>query len=144
MEKELPGIVLPEVKKPRAPEHAPLHNSFIELETIRRHLEKTNDVNTVDSLKAELNSLSTEDYLTTGRGQENIAQARRQHLDKEQRFEQQMARGAEIRRARAANVSLLGRFKKSLANINERLFGKARTPDFQAKTDNESSAERPE
>ncbi|MEK7183223.1 MAG: hypothetical protein AAB776_01170 [Patescibacteria group bacterium] len=142
MEKELPGIVLPEVKKPRAPEHAPLHNSFIELETIRRHLEKTNDVNTVDSLKAELNSLSTEDYLTTGRGQENIAQARRQHLDKEQRFEQQMARGAEIRRARAANAGLLERFKNSLATMSERIFGKP--PARETKTGNENSAERPE
>jgi hypothetical protein len=111
----------------------PLHDSFIGLDpSLKRKL---------GSLKAEANRLTTEEYLAEGRGEDNIKAARASDLERVAKHEAMVKRGREIREARAAEQSLLGRFKKSLATMNERLFGK---PPTATKSGNESSAERPE
>lgn len=117
-----------------APEMRPLHDSFLKLDADRKRK--------LGSLKAEANRLTTEEYLASGRGQETIQSEGDEHRGRLAEHAAMMKRGEDIRRARAQEESLLGVFKKSLATMSERLFGRVRTSE--TKTGNENSAERPE
>ena len=113
----------------------PLHNRYIvaDQDPARKQIQ---------ALKAEINAIPTEKYMQSGRGAEAMQVDRDAYLAKQAKHDAMMRRGEEVRKARQANESLLGRFKNSLATMSERIFGKPPLPE--TKPGNESSAERPE
>lgn len=124
------------ISSPAARKTRPLHDTFLKLDEDRHRK--------IGSLKAEVNQLTTEEYLAQGRSQEAMQAERKTHLERIAEHQAVLKRGEEIRRTRTAEASLLERFKKSLATMNERLFGPPHTFMDGSKLDNEQSAERPE
>lgn len=89
----------------------PLHQSFIALEG---QLKDKETKKPYDTFKAVSNEQTTEDYLASGRGQQQIEAARQHDIDRS--YEEKMRRGAIVRAKLEAEkaVSVLGRLGTAL------------------------------